>query len=436
MRNSLTGLTLDEWLDHISQVHPREIELGLDRIKKVAQVLNLRKPAARVITIAGTNGKGSCVACLESLLESAGFSTCAYTSPHIHLFNERIRVGTVDVDDSLICRAFEEIEEARGATSLSYFEYATLAALWIFSQQPIDFALLEVGLGGRLDAVNMIDPDLAVITSISLDHQDWLGSDLEKIGFEKAGIMRPNVPTVYADYTMPTSIRARAIELNSSLTVLGEGFDFKLTREANGNAMEWTSIRGTELPAKLEIPDCGDIHPGSIAASIEVLRLLDVPLDTEKLSSALVGIKLPGRFERRIDIRSGQQLVLDVGHNPAAAQLLSQRLQTLRKESPKSARVIAVLAVLEDKDIEGIVVSLHSSVDIWYIAQIEDQRALSVRQAQIRLDKAFPEQTFRPFDTVLEAYQAACIEADCSDNVIVVGSFHTVAIAREHSRAA
>lgn len=429
-------MTLNEWLDHIAKVHPREIELGLDRVKNVAQVLHLGKPAVRVITIAGTNGKGSCVACLESLLESAGYSTCAYTSPHIHLFNERIRVGAVDVDDSLICRAFEEIEEARGTTSLSYFEYATLAALWIFSQQPIDFALLEVGLGGRLDAVNMIDPDLAVITSISLDHQDWLGCDLEKIGFEKAGIMRASVPTVYADYTMPESIRARATDLDSPLAALGERFDFKLTRQAKGSRMDWSSITDDGVPITLSIPDCGDIHPGSIAASVQVLRLLDVPLNGEKLSSALVKIKLPGRFERRIDNRSGQQLVLDVGHNPAAAQLLSQRLQLLRKESPKSARVIAVLAVLEDKDIEGIVVSLHSSVDIWYIAQIEDQRALSVRQAKIRLDKAFPEQTFRPFETVLEACQAACIEADCSDTVIVVGSFHTVAIAREHSRAA
>lgn len=429
-------MTLNEWLDHISKVHPREIELGLDRIKKVAESLQLGKPATRVITIAGTNGKGSCVAYLESLLESAGFSTCAYTSPHIHLFNERIRVGAVDADDSLICRAFVEIEEARGTISLSYFEYATLAALWIFSQQLIDFALLEVGLGGRLDAVNMIDPDLAVITSISLDHQDWLGCDLEKIGFEKAGIMRANVPTVFADYAMPLSIRARAIELGSPLSVLGEGFDFNLTEQGKANRMDWSGVTVSGESAALEIPDCGDLHPGSVAACIQALGLLDVKLDTKNISPALARVKLPGRFERRVDIRSGQQMVLDVGHNPAAALLLNQRLQMLRKKSPESARVIAVLAVLEDKDIEGIVVSLHSSVDIWYIAQIDDQRGLSVQQAQIKLNKAFPEQIFKPFDTVLEACEAACLGADCIDTVIVVGSFHTVAIAREHSRAA
>lgn len=435
MRNSAATLTLDEWLDHISKVHPREIELGLDRIKEVADTLQLSKPATRVITIAGTNGKGSCVAYLESLLESTGFSTCAYTSPHIHQFNERIRVRAIAADDSLICSALQEIEAARGTTSLSYFEYATLAALWIFSQQSIDYALLEVGLGGRLDAVNMIDPDLAIITSISLDHQDWLGSDLEKIGFEKAGIMRSGVPTVYADYTMPASIRARAIELGSPLTVLGEGFDFKLI-QALGNAMEWSGVDSAGESATLEIQDCGDLHPGSVAACIQALNLLAVPLDTKNLSSALAGVILPGRFERRVDIQSGQKMVLDVGHNPAAAQLLNQRLQKLRKDSPELSKVIAVLAVLEDKDIEGIVVSLHSSVDIWYIAQIDDQRALSVSQAQKRLDKAFPDQTFKPFDTVLEACQAACLAADCSDRVIVIGSFHTVAIAREHSRAA
>jgi len=429
-------LTLNEWLDHIAKVHPRQIELGLDRVKKVAETLFMGKPATRVITIAGTNGKGSCVAYLESLLESAGFSTCAYISPHIHQFNERIRVRAVDADDSLICRAFAEIEKARGTTTLSYFEYSTLAALWIFSQSSLDFAILEVGLGGRLDAVNMIDPDLAIIASISLDHQDWLGSDLEKIGFEKAGIMRSNVPTVYADYTMPVSIRDHANDLDSPLYVLGEDFDFKLTRLAQGNRMDWSSAILAGERTTLEITNCGDLHPGSVAACLQALNLLDVTLDTQSLDSALARIKLPGRFEKRVDINTGQQMVLDVGHNPAAAQLLNQRLQNMRKESRQITKIIAVLAVLEDKDIEGIVVSLHSSVDIWYIAQIDDQRALSVSQAQIRLNKAFPEQTFKPFETVLGACQAACLAAQYSDRVVVVGSFHTVAIAREHSRAA
>ncbi|MFT6092161.1 MAG: dihydrofolate synthase/folylpolyglutamate synthase [Pseudohongiellaceae bacterium] len=436
MRNSGTTLTLSEWLDHISKVHPRSIELGLDRIKEVADALDLVKPATRVITVAGTNGKGSCVAYLESLLEAAGFSTCAYTSPHIHQFSERIRVRAVDVDDALICRAFVEIEAARGTTSLTYFEYATLAALWVFSQQPIDYALLEVGLGGRLDAVNMIDPDLAVITSISLDHQDWLGSDLEKIGFEKAGIMRSKVPTVYADYAMPLSIRARANELDSPLYVLGEEFDFKLTKQAQSNRMNWVGVTIAGEPATLEITDCGDLHPGSVAACIQTLNLLEVTLSAESLNYAVASVKHPGRFEKRVDIVSGQQMILDVGHNPAAAQLLSQRLQILRKEFPQTAKIIAVLAVLADKDIEGIVLSLQSSVDIWYIAQIDDQRALSLREAQTRLDIAFPELIFKPIETVLEACQAACLAADCGDTVVVVGSFHTVAIAREHSRAA
>lgn len=429
-------MILREWLDHISKVHPREIELGLERISKVAAKLDLGKPAPRVITVAGTNGKGTCVSCLESMLEAAGFRTAAYTSPHIHRFNERIRVRGVDVDDSAICLAFSKIEEARGAISLSYFEYATLAAVWIFSQQALDFAILEVGLGGRLDAVNLIDPDLALITSISLDHQDWLGSDLEKIGFEKAGIMRSKVPTVYADYTMPLSIRARSDELDSPLYVLGKAFDYELRAGEKDCQMQWSGVSTSGGAEKLTVTVSEDLHPGSVAACLQVFALLQLPLAADHISSALNKLILPGRFEKRVDNESGQQMILDVAHNPAAAQLLSQRLQKLRSKSANTGKNIAVLAVLKDKDIEGIVVSLQSSVDIWYIAQIEDQRALPVSQAQKRLEKAFPSLVFTPFESVQEACQAACVAAENSDSVIVVGSFHTVAIAREHSRAA
>ena len=200
--------------------------------------------------------------------------------------------------------------------------------------------------------------------------------------------------------------------------------------------MRWSGVTVAGEPITLEIADCGDLHLGSVAACIQTLNLLEVTLKTQNLNSAVASIKHPGRFEKRIDTVSGQQMVLDVGHNPAAAQLLNQRLQILRKESPETAKIIAVLAVLADKDIEGIVVSLQSSVDIWYIGQIDDQRALSLGEAQTRLERAFPELVFKPFETVLEACQAACLAADCSDTVLVVGSFHTVAIAREHSRAA
>lgn len=438
MPSELSSLTLKQWLDHISAVHPREMELGLSRIKSVAGRLELSGGRSKIITIAGTNGKGTCVSCLESLLEAAGFSTGAYTSPHLHSFNERIRLNGENVSDDSICDAFSEIEQARAEVSLSYFEFATLAALLIYFRAEPDFILLEVGLGGRLDAVNMVDPDMALITSISLDHQDWLGSDLEGIGFEKAGIMRPGVATVFADDWMPDSIANRAKELASPLYRLGRDFDYHREHDPISSEFRFSSrlaLAGEGEPAfSFEAPV--QLHRGSVAACLQVLQLFHIELEPEQISKALQDSQLPGRFERRIHCESGCQLILDVAHNPAAAQLLDQRLENLMSSHPQQGRIIAVLAVLDDKDIEGIVVSLQSRVDIWYIAQIEDQRGLSVNDAMERLKRAFPGLSFEPFETVEKACLAACGNADSNDWVVVAGSFHTVAIAREHSRAA
>lgn len=448
MSNDSQNYTLDQWLSYISAVHPREIELGLSRIKSVAKALGLAKVAPQIVTIAGTNGKGSCVAYLESLLEASSIRTAAYTSPHLQHFNERIRVGGKNVSDAEICTAFHEIDMARGSVSLSYFEFATLAALWIFSHQPIDVALLEVGLGGRLDAVNLVDPDVAVITSIALDHQDWLGSDLEVIGFEKAGIMRPGIPTVFADFAMPDSIQNRAEELGSSLYRFGRDFQLESVSgkpvgiEIAGTGagtgatkLQFKSDTGREFgfsPAALS----SHIHLGSLAACFETLQLLDIDFTAVDIGLALARINLPGRFERRIDGDSQRELILDVAHNPAAAKLLNERLQTAKQANLESGRVIMVLAVLKDKDIEGIVVSLQSSVDIWYIAQNDDERALGVDDALERLNKTFPNKLFHPFKSVKKACEAACAKARETDQVVVAGSFHTVAIARAHSRAA
>lgn len=439
MNNESKNLNLDQWLDHIAAIHPREIELGLGRVKKVADSLKLGRPAPKVITVAGTNGKGSCVAYLESLLECAGIKTAAYTSPHLHRFNERIRVGAQDVSDREICEAFSAIEKARGSVSLSYFEYATLAALLIFSQSDVDVALLEVGLGGRLDAVNIIDPDIALITSIALDHQDWLGSDLEVIGFEKAGIMRAGKPSIFADYAMPASISKRASELASPLYVLGQDFGAEpqtAVADSGLTRFSWSGVSSMGDALALDYEVQAHIHRGSLAACIQTLCLLGFELRDIDVVGALARINLPGRFEKRLEPQSQREVILDVAHNPAAASLLNLRLQASTEKQLQTGRVIMVLAVLDDKDIEGIVVSLQSSVDIWYIAQIDDRRGLSIESAMERLNRAFPEQSFREFTSVEEAFEAACSAAEQADRVVVAGSFHTVAIAREHSRAA
>ncbi|MFT4862387.1 MAG: dihydrofolate synthase/folylpolyglutamate synthase [Pseudohongiellaceae bacterium] len=424
---------LVQWLEFISAVHPREIELGLERVASVAKRLDVLKPASTVITVAGTNGKGSTVAALEAMLLAGDKTVGAFTSPHIHLFNERIRIAGKDLADAEICRAFELIELHRDGISLSYFEFSTLAALILFKQAEVDIGVLEVGLGGRLDSVNIVDADIAVITSISLDHQDWLGSDIEVIGFEKAGIMREGKPVVLANSQMPQSILNRARQLNSKVYQLGKEFSFQLEPPPSlcwawqGTSLTGKAIRKGQFQAS-------QLHYGSVSASMQVLELLNYPLDDEKLNNAVGSLRLAGRFEPRIDLASGASLILDVAHNPAAAADLNSRLEALRDTLPKNARLIGVLAVLSDKDIEGIVVSLLSTVDIWYIAQVEGARRMPVERAMSRLRDACPGTAFTAFNSVESAYAQACSEAASTDQVVVAGSFHTVSCIRELSR--
>jgi dihydrofolate synthase/folylpolyglutamate synthase len=426
--------TLTQWLDFISQVHPREIELGLERVAAVAKRLDVLHPAPQVITVAGTNGKGSTVAALEAMLLASNKTVGAFTSPHIHRFNERIRIAGKDLADADICSAFEQIEIKREDVSLSYFEFATLAALILFKKAHLDIVVLEVGLGGRLDSVNIVDAHLAVITSISLDHQEWLGSDLEVIGFEKAGILRQNQPVVLANADMPRSITDRAVHLNCRLFQLGKEFDYSIEDNSHGTwAWRGQNLAGDTVTKTGLQPS--RLHYGSVSASMQVLKLLDYSIKPAILNKVLPALGLAGRFEARIDQKTNASVILDVGHNPAAAADLSSRLSILRGGLQKNARLIAVLAVLNDKDIEGIVVSLQSTVDIWYIAQVEGPRRLAVEQAMSRLTAVCSETHFTAFRSVQSAYEQACSEARPIDRVLVAGSFHTVSSIRELSRA-
>lgn len=421
--------TLPGWLDYIASVHPREIELGLERVRTVATRMKITRPAPLVVTVGGTNGKGSCVASLETLLEHAGYRSATYTSPHIHKFNERIRVGAANVADAGICDAFAHIEACRGDVSLSYFEFATLAALWIFQQSKVDVAVLEVGLGGRLDAVNIIDADVMIIASISLDHQDWLGNDVETIGAEKAGIMRAQRPVVYASTTPPNSIVERARQLAAPLLILDQQFGY--AHGDQGNTWTWFGRDRTGCPVTWDNLPLPWLALSNVAAALQVLQLLRLDIAVETLRPAIGQLRLAGRCERRVDRASGKPVLLDVAHNPAGAMMLAANLAQIVARAPSPPRVIAVVAVMADKDIEGMVRALESCVHIWYIAQVDESRCLAADAALQRLQITGLPLNMTGFDSVQEAYIAACERASAQDLILVTGSFHTVAAVRD-----
>ena len=431
--------SLDSWLQHIAAVHPREIELGLERSRRVADRMGLTRPGRHVITVAGTNGKGSCVACLEAILEQSGYRTGAYTSPHIHRFNERFRVAGQCCSDETLSAALAWVESCRGSDSLSYFEFATLAALWIFQQAEVDVALLEVGLGGRLDAVNIIDPDIAIITSISLDHEDWLGYGVENIGREKAGILRGSIPAILGSSNPPKSILDHAREIGAQLFILDK--DFKATPSASQGHWQWRGQSADQTPVLLDPLPMPRLALDNVASALQAIKLLPLVVADSAIVSALESVALPGRFELRRDAVSGTLVVLDVAHNAAAAALLAVNLQRLRQQHPQIGRITGVIAVMADKEIEDMVVALESCLNIWYIAQIDAARSMSAVEAEKRVQKAAGTVQFRRFESVAAAYQAACdapLDAEGSDAqalVLVMGSFHTVAAVRELTQA-
>lgn len=422
------GADLDAWLDYIALVNPRSIELGLERVGAVWAAMGSGPIARQVITVAGSNGKGSCVASLERLAAAANLRHGCYTSPHIHRFNERIRLQGEEVADERLIAAFAAIDAARGETLLSYFEFATLAALTLFRDAELDLAILEVGLGGRLDAVNIIDADVAVITSISLDHMDWLGSTREEIAREKAGIMRPGKPVVCADTDVPADIPALAEQLQAPLYLINREFSC----DSAGAAGSW-QFRGLDRHGQgLERPlPPLNLHPASIAASLQALLCLGMELPP--LPEALSSLTVPGRCEWRQSRDGGRSLLFDVAHNPAAAGHLAQQLRWLRQSGTIRGQIAVVLAVMADKDIEGIASSLQSAVDIWYIAQVDEPRCMPASEASQRVT-AVLDRPVVACDSAAKALDAALEATDSDDTVLVTGSFYTVAALRQTSR--
>jgi len=409
---------LQEWLDWQETLHSQKIELGLERIAEVAQALHVDKPKYKTIVVAGTNGKGSIVATLASIYHHAGYRVGAYTSPHLLQYNERIRVQQQNVDDQSLCNAFAKVDQARGDTSLSYFEFGTLAAMQIFSESELDVAIYEVGLGGRLDAVNILDSEVAIVSSIGIDHVQWLGSDRESIGFEKAGVFRKNRPAICGDKEPPNSLIEYAENVGSELFLINEHFSYK--RQDNQLwSFECENIRWNDLP----MPSLyGEKQVGNAATALMGMRQIDqdLPVTRESVDRGLANISLPGRFQ----IMQGPcEVVLDVAHNLDSAKVLFDNL----KELKPATKTIAVFAVLADKDVCGIIECTAGLFDEWHISQLDSERALEMEKLKAQLDNCCHDCVIHTHDSIAQAYRSATNSVDDTMRVVVFGSFLTVA---------
>ncbi|PBJ82668.1 bifunctional tetrahydrofolate synthase/dihydrofolate synthase [Lysobacteraceae bacterium NML93-0399] len=409
--------TLADWLARLEARHPTEIELGLDRVGAVYARLDCGRPAAHVITIAGTNGKGSTVAFVEAIVRAAGWRVGAYTSPHLLAYNERVRIDGENVTDAALVEAFEAVEAARGDTPLTYFETGTLAALWLFARADLDLVVLEVGLGGRLDAVNIVEPDVSVITTVGLDHQDWLGDDIETIGLEKAGIARAWKPLVLGDTDPPASVLQHAYRIGA--VAIRGGSDFLYAPTGNDT---WT---WREVGFEIELPMPSLVAPVQLrnaAVAVAAVRALDRELPFEAFAAGIAGATVAARLQRFE--RAGVEIAVDVAHNPQAAQALGEWLQA----APVEGRTCAVYAALADKDVAGVVETLAPWIACWHLAGLSGPRAQDAAALRARFPAAVDAQAVL-HDDVATALDTALAQAAPGDRILVFGSFHTAAAA-------
>ncbi|WP_077531279.1 bifunctional folylpolyglutamate synthase/dihydrofolate synthase [Vreelandella utahensis] len=383
--------SLDDWLAYLESLHASEMELGLDRVMVVYRRLMPEGLPGRVVIIGGTNGKGSTLAALESLLLSGGHSTGAYTSPHIRRFNERIRIDGVEATDAAICRAMAAVEQARRNVPLTYFEFTTLAAFWLFREAGVAYPLLEVGLGGRLDAVNVAEPVLSIITGVDLDHTQWLGNDREQIGYEKAGILRAARPALFGDPDPPASVTDQAAAQAIPLRVRGRDFGGEDGHD------------GFSAPQQTALAAFGML--GFETGQDALATLKEAPLP-------------PGRFQR---LDGTPPVILDVGHNPQAARWLAKRLRDI-PERP----VEAVYGAMGDKDLEGVAGALADVIDGWHLAALPGSRGLTAQQVNDRISGTIPDDRIRTTRSVSEALASAREAAGTDGCIVVFGSFLTV----------
>ncbi|WP_158895376.1 MULTISPECIES: bifunctional tetrahydrofolate synthase/dihydrofolate synthase [unclassified Pseudomonas] len=415
----MASRSLAQWLAYLEQLHPSAIDMGLDRVREVAQRLGLTRPAPRVVTVTGTNGKGSTCAFLASLLRASGQRVGVYASPHLVRYNERVDVDGTLASDSDLCTAFAAVEAARGEISLTYFEVGTLAAFWLFERARLDVAVLEVGLGGRLDAVNLIDADLALVTSIGLDHAEWLGDTRDSVAVEKAGIFRDGKPALCGDLDPPAPLIDAAERLGAPLLLRGEAFDLRIEsagwfwrgRDAQGNDLTLPGLPLLDLPME------------NAALALQAYALLEQPWLPQQIAAALQATRMTGRLDRRQVERAGQRrsVLLDVAHNPHAAEYLGRRLAM----KPVAGVRRAVFGVLADKDLDGILAPLESLFASWAVASLPTPRSrdggevAAILQAQGARAEAHA--------SLLAAFEAQLAASAADDEVVVFGSFYSVA---------
>ncbi|QYJ96234.1 bifunctional tetrahydrofolate synthase/dihydrofolate synthase [Shewanella alkalitolerans] len=417
--NAQSGL--NDWLNHLMAIHPTEIDMGLGRVAAVAKVMGLDSlEGTKVVTVAGTNGKGTTCAMIEAIMREAGQRVGVYSSPHMLKYNERVRIDGVDASDEALIEAFCAIDAARGDTSLTFFEYATLAGLYLFKQAKLDLVLLEVGLGGRLDATNIIDADIAVITAIDIDHQEYLGDTRELVGREKAGIMRAGRPAVIGDPDLPVSVVEYAESIGAKMVRVNHEFSYQASE--TDWCFELGDMPQSSVPqfslSGLPLPTLPLANAATALAVVQLLLAEQFVTEAARTSIAagLSGAKLTGRLEV---VSEQPKIILDVAHNPHAAAYLAQRL-----EAYKGKRIFALCGMLKDKDCRAVLGLLEDQIHAWYLTDLNCERSA---KAQDLLSYLTGDKAAYGFASVEQAYQALKPEIGQSDVVIVFGSFYTVA---------
>ena len=415
----MSSKSLAQWLAYLETLHPKAIALGLDRVRDVYARLGVR-PTCPVVTVGGTNGKGSTATFVERMLAADHYRAGLYTSPHLLAYNERVRVAGAVASDAELCDAFTAVESVRHDMPLTYFEFGTLAALWLFARARLDVWVLEVGLGGRLDAVNIVDPDVAVVTTVDLDHTDYLGPTREDVGREKAGIFRAGRLAICADPDPPASLVNRAKEIGTTLLTIGADFGY----EAQGSQWKYFGPGGPRFG--LPFPSLrGSYQLANVAAALTALDALKdrVPVTMNAVRQALVGIELPGRFQ----VLPGRPVtVLDVAHNSQAARAFADNLGAMGFHP----RTLAVFGIMADKDIDAVIGALAQRVDVWLVATLPAPRGATATMLQERLMRAgIRAETIQAFPTPAQAYGVARGIANEADRIVVFGSFLTVAAA-------
>lgn len=409
------GLPLTDWLTRLETLSPHEIDLGLERVHEVLGRLKLKTPQS-VLHIAGTNGKGSSVAMLQSLLVESGVSVGAYTSPHMFRYNERICIDGVQASDEQIVAAFERVDAVRGDVPLTYFEFGTIAALAVFEQAGVDAAILEVGMGGRLDAVNAVEPGAGLITNVSLDHCDWLGNNIESIAFEKAGIMRDGKPVVYGAVDVPASLVAHASDIGADMIVAGRDYTWSTAADGSwswqGRSTQLSSLKRPSLAGDFQIDNAAGVLALAEAAGFGSV------LQTDVVDTAFTRLRLDGRLQI---IRAEVEWLLDVAHNPAAAGALARSLRA----RPVNGNTIAIVAMLDDKDVAGMITPLQDIVDHWIAVTADNPRAIEAGELARQIAN-LNNAACLSADSLQQAMDSARALATSENRILVTGSFYVV----------